>query len=43
MLLDFTGEAGFKVNFDDEVFAGSCVSHAGSVVNERVKSLLTPA
>jgi NAD(P) transhydrogenase subunit alpha len=43
MLLDFTGEEGFKVNFDDEVFAGSCVTHEGSVVNERVKSLLTPA
>lgn len=43
MLTDFTGEDGFTVNFDDEVFAGSCVTHEGAVVNERVKSLLTPA
>lgn len=40
VLLDFTSEAGFAAKFDDEVFAGSCVTHGGSVVHERVKGLL---
>ncbi|GMQ82455.1 MAG: Re/Si-specific NAD(P)(+) transhydrogenase subunit alpha [Rhodothermia bacterium] len=37
---EFTEESGFVVNFDDEVFAGACVSHDGQVVHERVKGLL---
>jgi len=37
---DFTDENGFRVDFDDEVFAGSCVTHGGEIVNERVKSLI---
>lgn len=37
---DFTEESGFVVNFDDEVFAGACVTHDGQVVHERVKGLL---
>ena len=40
VLEDFTDENGFTVNFEDEVFAGSCVSHNGEIVHERVKSLL---
>ena len=37
---DFTEEGEFVVDFDDEVFAGACVTHDGQVVNERVKGLL---
>lgn len=37
---DFTSEEGFTVKFEDEVFAGACVTHDGAVVNERVKGLL---
>jgi len=37
---DFTDESGFTVNFEDEVFAGACVSHGGEIVNERVKALV---
>lgn len=37
---DFTEEGEFVVDFDDEVFAGACVTHDGRVVNERVKGLL---
>ncbi len=40
ILQDFTSEAGFSPNFEDEVFAGACVSHDGNVVHERVKALL---
>lgn len=40
MVLEFTGEEGFVPNFEDEIFKGSCVSHDGEVVNERVKGLL---
>ena len=40
VLLDFTTETGFAAKFDDEVFAGSCVTHGGAVVHERVKGLL---
>ncbi len=40
ILEDFTDENGFTVNFDDEVFAGACVSHDGKIVNERVKALV---
>ena len=41
MIQEFTGEDGFSVNFEDEIFKGSCVAHGGEVVNERVKGLLT--
>ena len=40
VLLDFTTEAGFTAKFEDEVFAGSCVTHGGAVVHQRVKGLL---
>jgi NAD(P) transhydrogenase subunit alpha len=43
ILQDFTSEAGFTPNFEDEVFTGSCVAHGGEVVNERVKSLIQSA
>lgn len=40
VLQDFTDENGFHVNFEDEVCTGACISHDGSVVHERIKSLL---
>ena len=33
-------EEGLRIDFDDEVFAGACVTHEGKVVNERIKTLL---
>ena len=32
-----------NLDFDNEVISGACVTHAGSVVNKRVQSLLEPA
>ena len=33
-------EGELKLDFEDEVISGSCVTHNGEVVNERVKALL---
>lgn len=41
MIKEFAGEDGFKTDFEDDIFKGSCVAHGGEVVNERVKGLLT--
>ena len=40
MIQEFAGEEGFAINFEDEIFKGSCVTHGGEVVHDRVKSLL---
>ncbi|MEM8489095.1 MAG: NAD(P)(+) transhydrogenase (Re/Si-specific) subunit alpha, partial [Bacteroidota bacterium] len=40
MVLEFYGDEGFTHNFEDEIFKGSCVTHNGEVINERVKRLL---
>ncbi len=40
MILEFHSEDGFVNNFEDEIFKGSCVTHGGEVVHERVKGLL---
>lgn len=40
MILEFASAEGFKVDFEDEIFRGACITHGGEVVNERVKSLL---
>lgn len=40
MVKEFTGEAGFTANFEDEIFKGACVTHGGAVVHDRVKGLL---
>ncbi len=41
MILEFYQEDAFVNNFEDEIFAGSCVTHEGEVVHERVKNLLS--
>ena len=33
-------EGNLNINMEDEVVAGACVTHAGQIVNDRVKSLL---
>ncbi|MEO1075690.1 MAG: Re/Si-specific NAD(P)(+) transhydrogenase subunit alpha [Bacteroidota bacterium] len=41
MVLDFlTDEGTFRRDFEDEVFVGTCVTHEGAVVHERVRSKL---
>lgn len=40
MILEFADSEGFTPNFDDEIFSGSCVSHGGEVVHDRVKALI---
>ncbi len=37
---EFVTDGELKVDFEDEVIAGSCVTHNGEIVNERVKALL---
>ncbi len=37
---EFVKDGELDVDFDDEVIAGSCITHNGEVVNERVKALL---
>lgn len=38
-----TKDGGLSLNWDDDLVQGSCVTHDGQVVHERVKSLLTTA
>jgi NAD(P) transhydrogenase subunit alpha len=33
-------EGNLKLDFEDEIIKGACVTHSGEIVNERVKSLL---
>jgi len=40
MILEFSSEEGFAANFEDDIFKGACVTHAGSVIHDRVKGLL---
>lgn len=37
-LLFIKGE--FKLNFEDDIIAGTCIAHEGAVVSERMKSIL---
>jgi NAD(P) transhydrogenase subunit alpha len=37
---EFVEDGKLNVDFEDEVIAGSCVTHDGEVVNERVKALI---
>lgn len=41
MIEEFTEDGRFVPDFDDEIFAGACVTHGGTVVHDRVRSLLT--
>jgi NAD(P) transhydrogenase subunit alpha len=34
-------EGNMKLDFEDEIVKGACITHAGEVVNERVKSMLS--
>ncbi|MEZ4701721.1 MAG: Re/Si-specific NAD(P)(+) transhydrogenase subunit alpha [Rhodothermales bacterium] len=40
MILDFYKDDAFQLDFEDDIIKGACVTHAGEVVNERVKNLL---
>jgi H+-translocating NAD(P) transhydrogenase subunit alpha len=42
LVLAFGKDGSFVPDLEDEIFRGSCVTHAGEVVNERVRSLVTP-
>ena len=41
MIQEFGDEEGFHPDPEDEIFAGSCVTHGGRVVHERVRTLLS--
>jgi H+-translocating NAD(P) transhydrogenase subunit alpha len=36
-------DGGINLNFEDDIVKGTCITHNGSVVNERVNSLMTVA
>ena len=38
--LILTKEGGINLNFEDDLVKGSCITHGGEVVNDRVKALL---
>jgi H+-translocating NAD(P) transhydrogenase subunit alpha len=40
MLAEFVRDGAFTADFDDEIFAGACVTHGGVVVNDRVRALV---
>ena len=40
MIQEFAGDDGFQVDFENDIFAGVCVTHGGAVVHGRVKGLL---
>ena len=40
---EFTSEGAFTTNFEDEVFKGACLTFEGTVVNDRVRTLLEDA
>jgi len=40
MVQEFTDDGTFTPDFDDEIFAGACLTHGGDVRNERVRGLL---
>ncbi len=40
LLSHLVHEEGLRIDLDDEITAGACITHDGNVVNERVRSLL---
>ena len=40
MIAEFTADGAFSPDFDDDILRSACVTRAGEVVNERVKSLV---
>lgn len=43
LLLHLVKDGAITLDFTDEITKGSCVTHAGEIVNERAKQLLEPA
>ena len=43
LLTLMTGDDGFAPDFEDEIVAGCCVTHAGHVVNETIREALENA
>ena len=43
LLLHLVKDGAIKLDFEDEITKGSCVTHGGEIVNERAKQLLEPA
>jgi NAD(P) transhydrogenase subunit alpha len=43
LLLHLVKDGAIKLDFDDEITKGSCVTHAGEIVSERAKQLLAAA
>ena len=40
LIEEFVEDGAFQPNFDDEIFDGACLTHAGEVQNERVRDVL---
>jgi NAD(P) transhydrogenase subunit alpha len=40
MITEFVKDGAFATDFDDEIFRGSCVTHAGEIRNDRVRGML---
>ena len=38
----FNEEGEFNLNFNDDIIKGTCITHAGEIINERVKSAIQP-
>jgi NAD(P) transhydrogenase subunit alpha len=43
MIEEFAKDGAFATDFGDDIFAGACVTHAGEVVNARVRGMLEKA
>jgi NAD(P) transhydrogenase subunit alpha len=40
MITEFVKDGEFVTSFDDDIFKGACIAHAGQVANDRVRALL---
>jgi NAD(P) transhydrogenase subunit alpha len=43
LLLHLVKDGKLELNFEDEITKGTCVTHAGKVVNERAREMMEPA